>query len=327
MSKRLATNGINLGGWLVIERWMTPSLFKGTQATNERELIVSGHTKRVVEHFESFITGHDLDWIKSRGIEVVRIPVGYWVFGDVPPYVGAIDCLDWLFDEATKRDLKVLLDLHAAPGGQNDEEHGGAHAKQKSSWLAYKTSQGKTIQILERLAQRYGNHESLWGIQLLNEPLAGRFGLRLARFYRRAFTAVRPHLKDGVYTVFSDGYAPLLLTNALGLMGSKRHPVVMDCHLYYCFSPKDKRRTFEDHLAQVARSKRLIGFLSCFQPIIVGEWSAMLPNKTSDSDTKRFTNAQLKAYRPALATFYWNYKTEPDGRWNYRDMVGKSLID
>ena len=33
-----AIPGVNLGGWLVLERWMTPSVFAGTDATNEYEL-------------------------------------------------------------------------------------------------------------------------------------------------------------------------------------------------------------------------------------------------------------------------------------------------
>ena len=27
--------GVNLGGWLVLEKWMTPSLFEGLAATDE----------------------------------------------------------------------------------------------------------------------------------------------------------------------------------------------------------------------------------------------------------------------------------------------------
>ena len=27
--------GVNLGGWLVLEKWMTPSLFEGLSATDE----------------------------------------------------------------------------------------------------------------------------------------------------------------------------------------------------------------------------------------------------------------------------------------------------
>lgn len=27
--------GVNLGGWLVLEKWMTPSLFDGTTAADE----------------------------------------------------------------------------------------------------------------------------------------------------------------------------------------------------------------------------------------------------------------------------------------------------
>jgi glucan 1,3-beta-glucosidase len=32
--------GVNLGGWLVLEKWMTPSMFDGLQATDETSYCV-----------------------------------------------------------------------------------------------------------------------------------------------------------------------------------------------------------------------------------------------------------------------------------------------
>lgn len=315
--------GINIGGWLVLEKWMTPSLFKGIGSKNERELSASDSGRRTIRrHYDTFITDEDLDWIQLQAITVVRIPIGYWIFGDVQPYVGAIDRLDWLFEATAERNIQILPCLHAAPGGQNDEEHGGHHTgKRVRSWLDDSVAQARTIQVLENLAERYGQKQNLWGIELLNEPLPGRLGLKLARFYRRAYRAIRPSLRSGVYTVYSDGYAPLLLTNALGLMGSRRHPVAMDSHFYHCFTAADKKRSFDSHLRKTERTHRLITLLRIPQPVIVGEWSAMLPARVNNSQTKQFIASQKRAYNNATATFYWSYKTEAPGRWNYRDMI------
>lgn len=42
MSKQpiLKLRGVNLGGWLVLEKWMTPSLFEGLQAVDETSYCV-----------------------------------------------------------------------------------------------------------------------------------------------------------------------------------------------------------------------------------------------------------------------------------------------
>lgn len=34
--------GVNLGGWLLLERWMSPSLFAGTDAVDEYTLMQAG---------------------------------------------------------------------------------------------------------------------------------------------------------------------------------------------------------------------------------------------------------------------------------------------
>lgn len=325
-----AKKGVNLGGWLVVEKWMTPSLFAGTTASNEYELVKNQKGKlRLRRHHDSFITEADLDWLKAHDIRVVRVPFGYWVFGDQPPYIGAIDRLDWLVQAAGKKGIEVLLDLHGAPGAQNAYAHSGSGNRPRDQrWLDDMQAQQRTIDVLVRIAERYRTAQNVWGIQLLNEPDPGRTGLKLARFYRRAYRAVSKVARPGTRIVFSDGYAPLLLVNALGLIGRRSHPAVMDCHFYQCFSTADKRRTFDDQLRKLRRSQRLIRFLALFQPIIVGEWSAMLPYAVGSEKTWRYWRGQEVAYDKADALFYWNYKTEPAGRWNFRAMVEhKQTVD
>ena len=55
--------GVNLGGWLVLEKWITPSLFAGLQATDETsycvELGEAEATRRLHQHWNTFITRDD----------------------------------------------------------------------------------------------------------------------------------------------------------------------------------------------------------------------------------------------------------------------------
>lgn len=323
--------GLNLGGWLVIERWITPSLFRGLNARNEFELSQTQEGRaRIARHHLEFITEKDLLWVKGQGIEILRVPVGHWVFGDDRRYVGGLKRLDWLMQTSLSLGLKVLLDLHAAPGAQNRAEHSGSgntvSDKYSTKWLNDFMRQTETVEVLVELAKRYGDSPALWGIELLNEPSVDLTGLRLARFYRRAYKEVIKHVRPGTRIVFSDGYAPLRLTNALGIMAKKEYPAVLDTHIYQVFGSASQRRTFNEHVKRLRLIRWFLGFLKMPQEVIVGEWSAMLPLKTSHEETQRYVDAQLAAFEGCEAQFYWTYKTEGDGRWNYRDQAEKELI-
>jgi glucan 1,3-beta-glucosidase len=165
-----ALRGVNLGGWLVLERWMTPSLFSGSEALDEFTLS-RGHSQRIKKHHQTFITEADFAWIAKKGLDAIRIPIGYWIFGDEPPFVGSIDQLDFAFAMSKKYNLQVVISLHGAPGSQNGKRHSGQEGK--AGWHWNSRAKTKTLELIERLAKRYSRHSQLWGIEVLNEPSGG----------------------------------------------------------------------------------------------------------------------------------------------------------
>jgi glucan 1,3-beta-glucosidase len=62
----------------------------------------------------------DFNKIKQAGFNVVRIPVGYWAYDTFnSPFVsGANVYIDAAIDWARSLDLKIVIDLHGAPGSQ-----------------------------------------------------------------------------------------------------------------------------------------------------------------------------------------------------------------
>src|SRR6267142_1718523 len=71
--------GVNLGGWLVLEKWMVPDVYRGTDAADEYNLCLTLGDKaqeRLDHHRETFITAADFKWIKNCGLNAVRLPVG-----------------------------------------------------------------------------------------------------------------------------------------------------------------------------------------------------------------------------------------------------------
>ena len=115
--------GVNLGNWLVLEKWMSPAVFEGTDAEDEywlpEQLSREVYEARIRIHRSEYITERDFVTIRKMGMEAVRIPVPYFVFGDREPFIGCVEELDKAFNWAEKYDLKILLDLHTAPLGQN----------------------------------------------------------------------------------------------------------------------------------------------------------------------------------------------------------------
>jgi len=320
-----ALRGVNLGGWLVLEKWITPSIFAQTDATNEYQL--SQHAagrKKIAHHHKTFITEADFEWLAQNGIELIRIPFGHWVFGDTRPYVGAIDHLDWAVAMAKKYKIQVLLDMHAAVGAQNQADHSGSgrpHAAE--AWLRNRTQQRETIAVIEKVVTRYHHESHIWGIQLLNEPGFDRLGFRLIRFYRAAYRAVQRVARPGTRVVFSDAYAPWLLTGAL--WSRANYPVVMDSHFYYCFGPL-KTAPFAVQKRRIETARRMIRALNWFQPVMIGEWSASLDISVDKATRAEFIWLQLQSQQHAVATCYWNYKTEQDSWWSYRYVVQEKLL-
>ena len=115
--------GVNLGNWLVLEKWMSPQIFEGTEANDEiwlnRDLDRDTLERRMRHHRDTYITAEDFAIIAAQGINKLRIPVPYFIFGDRAPLSGCIEYLDKAFDWAEGYGMQILVDLHTVPGGQN----------------------------------------------------------------------------------------------------------------------------------------------------------------------------------------------------------------
>lgn len=323
----MALKGVNLGGWLVLERWMTPSLFAGTDAPDEWTFMqTKGAADTLQHHRQTFITEQDFIWIANNGLDAVRIPVGYWIVAPDGPYVAGLEYLDWAYKMAEKYTLKILLDMHGAPESQNGHDHSGKRGK--AGWYTHKNAQQRTIDALQTLNNRYKNSPSHWGIELLNEPRFGLFQFTLRRFYHNAAKALR----GSEHIVFHDAYTPRLMNGALRRKGK----VSIDIHLYHMTSWVAKFVSAKTFVALSGRLyTRLLRRISRTQTAIIGEWSVVLSGKslrgidkpTAEQLMRQFGETQQKVYNAhAEAWFYWSYKTESSGVWSYRTMVERGWI-
>lgn len=321
-----AMRGVNLGGWLVLEKWMTPALFAGTEAVDEYTFMQTPEAAAKIErHREEFIRESDFAWLAAHGIEAVRIPVGYWILEGDASYAAGARYLDWAMDMAAKYRLKVLICLHAAPGSQNGHDHSGRVGR--AAWFDEVSYRRRSVEVLEQIARRYRDHDALWGIELLNEPRTRLLQGKLRRFYREAYRALEAVIPPHVTIVFSDAFTPCLMSGAIR---EQARPVAMDIHWYHFTYWAFRWTPLEWYYRWIIpHHRRLIGRLSRRQPLIIGEWSGVIageilgryPSADHPAMIREHIVRQLKVYEAASAWFYWTYKTQEPGVWNYRSLV------
>ena len=327
--------GVNLGGWLVLEKWLTPSVFKDSSARDEFSLSkelgaqAPAHLRR---HRDSFITEDDFRWIAEHGLNAVRLPIGYWIFGDEAPYVGGIEYVDKAFDWAAKYKLGVLLDLHGAPGSQNGHDHSGQIGDM--AWAAPE-NQAKSLHVIERLAARYKGRDNLIGIELLNEPSWLNKRKVLAAYYEHGYEIIRKHCGTNVSVVAADAFHPTKWKRVM--QGDRYQATALDIHLYQLFTKHDKKLSIDGHIDKANHDwRKLLARVSKRWPLMIGEWSIALDPKTFDGLDPVATEAAYRAYGSvqmavfetyAKSWFYWTYKTEGgDPAWSYRHAVEKGRL-
>ncbi|XWS25254.1 hypothetical protein CRYUN_Cryun27aG0053700 [Craigia yunnanensis] len=201
------------------------------------------------EHWNTFIVEDDFKFIAENGLNAVRILVGWWIASDPTPplpYVGgSLNALDNAFFWAQKYGLKVIIDLHAAPGSQNGYEHSSSRDG-SIEWGKTDDTLKKTVAVIEFLTARYVKNPSLYAVELINEPRAQMVPIeRLIKYYKAGYKAVRKH-SSTVYVVLSnrlDTSEPAELVQlASGLKGS-----VIDIHYYSLFFDNFKNMTVKQN--------------------------------------------------------------------------------
>lgn len=304
-------HGVNLGGWLVLEKWMAPNLFANTEADDEYylayDLPADEYKTRILTHRAEFITEGDFLRIASEGFRQVRIPVPYFIFGDREPFIGCIDWLDRAFNWAEAYGLQVLIDLHTAPLSQNGFDNGGLSGVCK--WAQSPEEVDFILTVLTRLAERYKHRDGLWGIEILNEPITEKMwqqmnpqeryaprDLLLAEgskpirldflydFYLKAYHDLRQILSDDKVIVMHDGFElhawkEFFETNDFV-------NVMLDTHQYLMIAElKNTAHNLEAYQQYLADLQLEIAEVAKYVRVFVGEW-CMFNSYAAGVDTK-----------------------------------------
>jgi glucan 1,3-beta-glucosidase len=280
--------GVNLGGWLVLEPWITPSLFEktGNSAIVDEWTFGQLQNKATAQaalkaHWDSWITESDIAAIAAAGLNHVRIPIGYWAFevGSGEPYIsGQLPYLQKAVGWAKNHGIKVIVDLHGAPGSQNGFDNSG-HKVSNPQWAANSNNVARTNNIMKTIASMFAKDVStVTTIAPLNEPagfLGGNTLSVVRQYWYDSYGNIRyPYgtsQQSNSVVLLHDAFQPLSYWNDFMPVGTPDFQgVAMDKHIYQVFSEDELRKSDSAHISSICSMGSDISSFHLWT--IVGEW-------------------------------------------------------
>lgn len=180
--KPFMIRGTNIGNWLLPEGYMFK--FGNTnsgRAINEAfsQLMGPTETRNFWKKFQqNYIRQADIRYLQQTGINTIRIPFSYQLFTN-EEYMGSSDpgrgfrLLDSLVAWCRPAGIYLILDLHAAPGGQTGDNIDNGYGY--PFLYTDPESRKQTIDTWKKIAAHYKNEPVVMGYDLLNEPIAHYF--------------------------------------------------------------------------------------------------------------------------------------------------------
>lgn len=174
--------GIGLGGWMLQEGYMLRT--SGAQHEIEAKIEDLVGEQKKSEFYEAWLANHtqkiDVDSLASWGYNMIRLPMHYKLFtppieeepvaGEVTWLEKGFEMTDSLLAWCKANNMYLILDLHAAPGGQGENADISDYDPSRPSLWESEANKDKMIALWRKLAERYANEPMLGAYDIVNEP-------------------------------------------------------------------------------------------------------------------------------------------------------------
>lgn len=176
--------GIGLGGWMLQEGYMLRIENKAQQHKIRERILKLVGKEKTHAFYDAWLSNHttrqDIEALKAWGFNSVRLPMHYELYTlpvDQEPVPGKNTWLekgfamtDSLLQWCKDNQVWLILDLHAAPGGQGNDLNISDRDDTKPSLWDLKANRDKTIALWKELAKRYVNEPMIAAYDIINEP-------------------------------------------------------------------------------------------------------------------------------------------------------------
>jgi endoglucanase len=214
-NKEVILHGIGIGGWMVQEGYMFGnsgnSYSQHGLKAKLAALIGTTETEKFYTNWRTnFMRQRDVDSIAAWGFNSIRVPMHYNLFrrcfSSDPQNDTGFMLIDSLVRWAAARNVYVILDMHATPGGQGDDTGiSDRDATKPYLWTSI-ANQDTLVQIWKNIAVKYATQPIIGGYDLINEtnyaPMKPTNQL-LRDMYGRITAAIR--LSDTNHMLFIEG--------------------------------------------------------------------------------------------------------------------------
>jgi endoglucanase len=261
--------GMGFGGWMLQEGYML-GIHKDAQQHNIKkrieDLIGKGETQEFYHAWlNNFIGKMDVDSMHAWGFNSVRLPMHYNLFTlpvEKEKITGkntwlkiGFSLTDSLLKWCAANHMYLILDLHAAPGGQGNDLNISDRDNTKPSLWQSEANRQKTIELWKKLAERYKNEKWIGAYDILNEPNWGfadsvndRNGLKeplnvpLKKLLKDITTAIREVDKNHIIIIEGNGWG----NNYRGILPPWDKNMVLSFHKYWDFNkPENIQRIID----------------------------------------------------------------------------------
>jgi endoglucanase len=182
--EKVILRGMGLGGWMLQEPYMLKLNGVGPQYSIRRRISELVGAKRTAAFYDAWLANQtrkiDIDSMASWGFNSVRLPMHYHLYTlsvDEEPVTGGNTWLekgfaltDSLLSWCKANHLYLILDMHAAPGGQGNDLNISDRDSTKPSLWQSAANREKMIALWRKLAERYANEPWIGGYDIINEP-------------------------------------------------------------------------------------------------------------------------------------------------------------
>ena len=182
--EKVILRGMGLGGWMLQEGYMLKLGPVGPQFRIRKKIEELIGKEKTDAFYEAWLASQtrkiDIDSMASWGFNSVRLPMHYRLYTlsvEEEPVAGKNTWLekgfaltDSLLSWCKANHMYLILDLHAAPGGQGHDYNISDRDSTKPSLWDSPANQQKMIALWRRLAERYVNEPCIGGYDIINEP-------------------------------------------------------------------------------------------------------------------------------------------------------------
>jgi len=216
-NKNFVLRGIGIGGW-----WLQEGYMFNTAGFADQQYIMQQKIAALVGNFlmqnyytdwrNKFVTHREVDSMAHWGFNSIRLPMHYNLFrkcfSNDPLQDEGFRLIDSLVKWCSNDGMRIILDMHATPGGQGtDYAIADINPNLPSLW-ASQANRDTLNKIWQNIAQKYSNNQTIGGYDLINEPNGTiTSSSDLLAMYKRLTATIRTIDKNHIIFIEGNSFA------------------------------------------------------------------------------------------------------------------------